>query len=102
MSHARRASHRDLRDPGRGDPGFRRCCVDCFSGHLRKILLCGLVMFLCFCARSRNSLAHKLLAPLELSLSVLFSLGFVGFGFVVLLCFVFLVLFFGLTRLRTA
>ena len=25
MSYAWRASRRDLRDPGRGDPGFRRC-----------------------------------------------------------------------------
>ena len=45
------------------------------------------MLFLCFCARSPNSLAHKLPALLELSLSVLLSLGFVGFVFVVLLCF---------------
>ena len=45
------------------------------------------MLVICFRARSRNSLAHKLPAPLELSLSVLLSLGFVGFVFVVLLCF---------------
>ena len=68
MSYAWRASQRDLRDPGsRRDPGFRRCWVVCFAGHLRKILHRGLVLFVCFCARSRNSLAHKLPAPLVLS-----------------------------------
>ena len=44
----RRAPQCDLRDPGRGDPGFRRCWVVCFAGHLRKILLCGFVFLLCF------------------------------------------------------
>ena len=39
----------------------------CFAEHLRKILHHGLVFFVCFCARSRNSLAHKLPAPLVLS-----------------------------------
>ena len=62
MSYAWRASQRDLRDPGRGDPGFRRCWV----GHLRKILLFDLVFYVCFCARSRNSEASSA-TPLELS-----------------------------------
>ena len=59
MSYAWRASRRDLRDPGRGDPRFRRCWVDCFAGHLRKILLFDLVFCVCFCARSRNSEASS-------------------------------------------
>ena len=42
----RRAPQCDLRDPGRGDPGFRRCWVVCFAGHLRKILLCGFAFLL--------------------------------------------------------
>ena len=71
-------------------------------GHLRKILPSGPVVFFCCCARSRNSLAHKLPDSLEQSWSVLFSLGFVGVGVVgfvfLFLCF----LFSGLTRLRTA
>ena len=44
----------------------------------------GVLLFLC---KISDSLAHKLLAPLELSWSGRFSLGFVGVGFVVLLCF---------------
>ena len=41
--------------------------MDCFAGHLRKILLFVLVFCFCFGARSRNSVAHLLPAPLELS-----------------------------------
>ena len=92
--YAWRASRRDLRDPGRGDPGFRRCWVDCFAGHLRKILLFDLVFCVCFCARSRNSEASSA-TPLELSGQgslfwfvvwlVLFAL--VCFCFVLLCCF---------------
>ena len=99
MSYAWRASRRDLRDPGRGDPGFRRCWVDCFAGHLRKILLSDLVCCVCFCARSRNSEASSA-TPLELSGqgSLFWFCCLVGF---VLLFFGFSCVL-GLTWLRTA
>ena len=51
------------------------------SSHDLAMWSGGVLLFLC---KISNSLAHKLL---ELSWSVRFSLGFVGVGFVVLLCF---------------
>ena len=100
----RRAPQCDLRDPGRGDPGFRRCWVMCFAGHLRKILLCCLGFLFLSWAWSFNSPAHQLLWFFGAVLSVLSLLALVGFLFALCVLLVFCLVSVsscGLTRLRT-
>ena len=99
-----RAPQCDLRDPGRGNPGFRRCWVMCFAGHLRKILRCGLVFFFVSCARSFNSQALDAAVDWSRLVSAFSALlWFFGCG----LCGLLVLLFSlsaslcGLTRLRT-
>ena len=89
MSHAWWASQRDLRDPGRGILGFGAAVWFVLLDTLQDLAPWSGVFLIWFCARYRNSLAHKLPAPLALSLSVLIS-RFCGFCFVcfaLFLCF---------------
>ena len=65
MSYAWRASRRDLRDPGRGDPGFRRSGLFCWTPSQDLAFL-----FWCFVFVSVQDLViqwHHLLTLLELT-----------------------------------
>ena len=59
----RKAPQCDLRDPGRGDPGFRHCWSMCFAEHLRVILRCCLFVC-CLVVFVQDLLIQKHLMPL--------------------------------------